>query len=347
MTVPASAADVAPFAAARDRAAAAPVTTLRVKVVGTGFYAPAQVETTCDIAPRIGKDAEWVSSRTGVLQRRVSAENMALMGARAAREALGQGPPPDLILNASAIPQQLIPDSSVFIEQELGYEGIPSHSIHATCLSFLVALHAAACYLSSGVYNRILIVSSEVATPGRNYAQPESASLFGDGAAAAVVETPSANESSGLLGWRMQTWPRGAGLSEVRGCGTRCHPNSPATRQEDNLFTMDGRRLYRMARSCFAAVFHGALQDAGLTATDLDVIIPHQASRHGIDAFTYFDIPPAKIVSILRDYGNCVAASIPMALALAQREGRLRRGCNVLLGGAGAGLSVGVAILRW
>ena len=171
---------------------------------------------------------------------------MAVMGARAAREALA-GEVPDLILNASLTPIQLIPDSSVFIQRELGFDGIPSFSLHATCLSFLVGLHTAGALIQTGAYERILLVSSEQGSVCRDYSEPESAALIGDGAAAAVLEPTPRGEGSELHAFTMRTWPSGASYTGLRGCGTRCHPNDPSTRFEDNLFQMRGPRIYRMA----------------------------------------------------------------------------------------------------
>jgi 3-oxoacyl-[acyl-carrier-protein] synthase-3 len=161
---------------------------LRVKVASTGFYAPPRIETAAELAPRIGQTEEWIVTRTGVRERRIADEPLEVMGARAARAALQSGGAPDLIINASTTLRQLIPDNSVFIQRELGYDGIPSYSVHATCLSFLVAFYNASALVASGAYRRVLVVSSEAGAFARNMCQPESAALIGDGAAAAVLE---------------------------------------------------------------------------------------------------------------------------------------------------------------
>jgi 3-oxoacyl-[acyl-carrier-protein] synthase-3 len=225
--------------------------------------------------------------------------------------------------------------------------GVASHSVNASCLSFLVALHAAAAYIASGAHRRVLIVSADFGTRGRNWAEPESAALLGDGAAAAVVEATPPGEASAMLSWRMSTWPEGADLTEVRGAGLRCHPNDPATRPEDNLFHMHGPSVFRLALQHVPGVIRGALEDAGLAPEDVDLVVPHQASGPGLALLSRLGFPPDRVVDIVSEYGNCVAASLPLALAVADREGRLRRGQNVLLAGTGAGLSVAAAVLRW
>ncbi len=320
---------------------------LRVKVASTAFYAPPRVETAAELAPRIGRTEDWIVTRTGVRERRIADEPVEVMGARAARAALQSGPAPDLIVNASTTPRQLLPDTSVFIQDRLGFEGIPSYSIHATCLSFLVALHNAAALVAAGAYRRVLVVSAERPSPNRNMAEPESAALVGDGAAAAVLEPTPKGEASELVGWRMATWPKGAELTEVRGYGQRCDPNDPTTRPEDQMFSMDGPGVFKMARRRVVGLIQGLLADHGLGVDDVDWVVPHQASGPGLALLPRMGFPAERIVNIVGQYGNCVAASIPMALAHLAANARVRRGDRVLLVGTGAGLSVAGALLRW
>jgi 3-oxoacyl-[acyl-carrier-protein] synthase-3 len=320
---------------------------LRVKVASTGFYAPPRVETAAELAPRIGTSEEWIIARAGVRERRISEEPVEVMAAHAARAALGSGEAPDLIVNASVSARQLIPDTSVYIQHELGLEATPSYTIQASCLSFLVALHNAAALVAAGTYRRVLVVSAERGSLGRNMAEPESAALLGDGAAAAVLEPTPMGEASALVGWRMSTWPKGAPLTEVRGQGQRLHPNDPATRAEDNQFTMDGPGVYKMALRHVRPLVQGLLKDHGLTPADVDWVVPHQASGPGLELIPRLGFAAERTVNIIGLFGNCVAASIPMALAHLAASGRLRRGQTVLLVGTGAGFSVAAALLRW
>ena len=191
------------------------------------------------------------------------------------------------------------------------------------------------------------MVSAELGSKARNPREPESAALLGDGAAAAIVEATPEDEASELLGWRMTTWPKGAELSELPGGGMRRHPNDPATRPEDNLFTMKGPKLFKMARQRVADLVGDLLDQCGLRIEEIDLVVPHQASGPALEALPKLGFPPERIVNIIADYGNCIAASIPMALAHADQAGRLRRGDRVLLLGTGAGLSIAGALLRW
>jgi 3-oxoacyl-[acyl-carrier-protein] synthase III len=321
---------------------------MRLHVAKTGFYAPPRIQTAAELGPLIGRSTEWIEKRTGVKERRISDVGMQHLAAAAARDALGDGPAPDLIINASLTPVQLIPDSSVFIQQALGTNGIPSFSIHATCMSFLVGLHTAGALLSAGAYKRILVVSAEQGSICRDMDHPESAALIGDGAGAAVLTPPPAGSQSALLAWKMSTWPEGSDLAELRGCGTSKHPNDPETTKADNLFRMRGPRIYKMAVMKVHEMVDELLATTGMTADDIDVIVPHQASGPAMSTIPRFGgLDPDKIVNIVGEYGNCIAASLPMALATAERTGRLKRGHTVLMLGTGAGLSVAGAILRW
>lgn len=286
-------------------------------------------------------------AHTGVRERRIATtETMEDLAAAASREALGSERP-DLIINASTTPRQLIPDSSVFIQRALGFDGIPSYSVHATCLSFVAGLQLSGGLLVSKQFDRILLVSSETGSISRNFDEPESAALIGDGAAAAVIERTPDGEASQLLAWQMGTWPEGAELTEFRGAGMFRHPNDARTVSSDNLFKMDGPRVYKMARRKVAEVLVRLLEQAGMDRSEIDVVVPHQASGPALEALARYGFDEAKIVNIVARYGNCIAASLPMALFEADRTGLLRRGKTVMLLGTGAGLSVAGAILRW
>lgn len=319
-----------------------------VKITSTGIYVPPKTQTAAELAEIIGRSEKWILSRAGVKERRLAEEPMDVIGAKAAREALGDGPAPDCILNASATPLQLIPDSSVYIQQALGYEGIPSWSVHSTCLSFIVALVNASSLITTGIYKRILIVSSETGTPWRYMKEPESAALFGDGAAAVVLEAAKEGEESALLDWEMKTWPEGADLTTFRGAGTRRPPDRPdLTKPEDNYFHMKGPAVFRMARNKVKGMFDTLFERNHISAKDIDWLIPHQASGRGVASAEEYGFKMDKVVNIVGQYGNCIAASMPMALAIADKEGKLERGQTLLLGGTGAGLSVAFALIRW
>lgn len=317
---------------------------LPVRIAKTAMWAAPRVVTAAEASAEVGRSERWIIERTGVRERRRFDGLPEVQAAEAARPLLADAPV-DLILNASATPRQLIPDTAVFVARELGLDGVPAYSIHATCLSFLVALRHAAALVSSGLHHRVLVVSSEIASRSLDPAQPESAALLGDGAAAAIVESGAPDQ--GILAWRMHTYPEGAHLTEFAGAGMRQHPNDPTTTADHNRFHMNGPRIYRAARKRVGELLDELWQATGYTAADIDLVVPHQASGNGLASLQKYGFEADRVVDILGSYGNCIAASIPMALAHADADGRLERGRLVLLLGTGAGLSVGGALLRW
>ena len=181
----------------------------------------------------------------------------------------------------------------------------------------------------------------------RDFDEAESASLIGDGAGAVLVEPAPEGSDRGLLGYAMQTFPEGAEHAEFRGAGTRFHPNDPRTSTRDNLFHMNGPRLWRLALRHADEVLDRAFGEAGLTRRDVDVILPHQASGPMLSLFSKFGFDQSKVVDQVGSWGNCIAASMPMVLSQAVADGRLKRGGTALLFGTGAGLSIGAALLRY
>lgn len=321
---------------------------MKVKITGVGLYLPPKIETAEDIAPKIGKTAEWIVEKCGVKERRVSLIDVDKMGAIAGKEALGSNNIPDLIINASGVPKQTIPDTSTFYQKAMGFEGVPSFSIHCTCLSFVTAFNTASALISTNIYKKILIISSDRGTRGRNFNEPESASLLGDGAAAVLLEPSKKDEKSELLFYDMKTWPSGAHLTEVRGGGTNKHPQDLDTTYADNLFTMDGPGVYKIARKQVYKMVMKSLKYTRLFQRDIDWVIPHQASGKAVEAYVSIGrFSKEKVISTISSFGNCVAASLPMALAITIKENKIKRGQNIMLIGTGAGLSAACAILKY
>ena len=311
---------------------------MNIKISEFGYYLPEKIQTSLELSLKIGKSESWILSRTGVSERHISDIDVDKMGAKAVLS-MKMNTKPDLIINASGVGKQVLPDTSVFIQKALGWTGIPSFSIHATCLSFMVALVNASGLLNSGFYDRILIVSSERGSKGRNYNQPESASLLGDASACAIVEKDNERKSK-INYWWMNTWPEGANLTEVRGGGTARHPHDSITSFDDNLFHMEGPKVYRLARKKVYGLINQILEENNLTRDDIDLVIPHQASGSAVQAYVkYGGFPKEKVIDIIATTGNCVAASIPLAMAIAYKNGQLKRGNKVLIIGTGAGLS--------
>ena len=318
---------------------------LKFKITGSGYYTPPKIETANELALKIGKNKDWIILKTGVLERRISEIDVDKMAAIACKNAIGRGTLPDLIINASGVPKQTIPDTSVFIQKELGFSGIPSFSINSTCLSFLTAFHTASTLIQSKQYKKILIVSSDRGSIGRNFSEPESSALLGDAAAAIILE-PS--KTARLIDYKMETYPEGALFTQVKGGGTYRHPDNPQTIDKDHYFTMSGPQVYKMARKKVYSMISKILSKNNLSIQDINLVIPHQASGTAIKAYSKFGgFDEGKVMNIISKYGNCVSASIPLALCIAIEENKIQDGDLVMMIGTGAGLSVASAIFKF
>lgn len=322
---------------------------LNVKLAGLGCYLPERIVTSAELELAYGLEPGWVERATGVRERRrATHETTVGMGAAAGQRALaaaGMAPAEvDLIIAAASGPQQAIPCTAAYLQRGIGAPDGASAclDLNATCLSFLFALQTAAHLVAAGSYRAALIVSSELAGPTLNPREPESAVLFGDAAAAAVVVRTPPGEASAVVWEQFATHSSGADLTTIRGAGTLHHPNDPATTAEMNLFTMDGVRVYKKAARLVGPFLEGFLQRAGWRREEVQAVVPHQASGHAIGLLSArYGFAPAQVVANLAARGNCVAASIPLALAEAVAAGRVARGDRVLLVGTGAGLTVG------
>ncbi len=327
---------------------------LPVRISGIGSYLPARVVSSDELEVELGLAPGWILERTGVRERRrCVGESSAFMAAAAARDALATAglQPADLtaIIGASSTPQQAIPCTAVFVQRELGApEGVAAcFDVNATCLSFLAAFDVAARLVAGGAHRHVLVFSSESAAHSLNPHEPESAVLFGD-AAAAVVVSHAGESGAALHTTRLQTWNSGAELSQISGGGTLHHPNDPNTTTSHNLFAMRGPQLFRKAAPLLLPFMDELCGSAGWSRDEIAAVVPHQASRHGIElGWKLLGFREDQIVVNLATRGNCIAASIPLALAEAVASGRVSRGDRVLLFGLAAGLSLGGAAITF
>jgi 3-oxoacyl-[acyl-carrier-protein] synthase-3 len=317
------------------------------RIAATNFCVPPLTETSQQLAPRIGRSAEWIIENTGVHSRCVSGElkDPAILAADAARPIITSHGPPDCVIYAGAIPRQMLPDLSVFVHRELALEGVPALSVNMACLSFLSALTVADSLIERGVYRRIMISVAELASRGRNFDEPESAALLGDGAAAVLIEETQG--ASCIRHSRLETWSDGSELAGLRGGGTFLAPDDPQIMPADHRFFMHGDQLLRATVPRLRKFLDRFFDDCGCSQDDIQLVIPHQPSGPALQLLTRWGFEDARVVSIIARYGNCVAASMPMALAIAVQDNRLQRGDRVLFLGTAAGISLGAALVIW
>ncbi|AWN22550.1 beta-ketoacyl-ACP reductase [Deinococcus irradiatisoli] len=321
------------------------------RILATAQALPQRVVTTQEVARLCGVPAELAQARSGVTERRwLSASESALsLGVQAAQRALAEANlnpnEVDVLLNASGSQLQPIPDGAPLIARALGLSGLAAYSLHATCLSFLLALQHAALLIAGGQARHVLIVSSESGSLGLNFAQAESSLLIGDGAAA-VLLGPAEHEAQGLHAARFETYPEGAEHTRIRAGGSLLNDRSPEIRREDYLFEMQGLGVLKLA----GRVVPGFLERLrpGLSAglPGIQRVIPHQASAAGLSLMRRYGWPEDQVEVTLPHLGNVIAASLPLTLHQALSTGRARGGDTLLLVGTGAGLTVGGLIVR-
>lgn len=324
-----------------------------VRISGWGAYAPSTVLTNADLARLVDTSDDWITSRTGIRERRVAAphETTATMGAIAGKRAVavaGLAPDDiDLIVLATLTPDHLTPATAVLVKEALGNHRAAAFDIGAACSGFVYGYATAHAYVQSGMARHALVIGSELLTRFLDFSDRSTCILFGDGAGA-VVLSASDEEGGGLGGLELTADPDGAWNIWIPAGGAR-RPTSEATiSAAEHYMRMDGRETYRFATRTIASSALAAVQRAGWTPDDIDLIVPHQANVRIIESVAKgLGIPMDRFFINLDRYGNTSAASVPMALAEAVDAGRLQPGSKVLFVAFGAGFTSGAAAVTW
>lgn len=329
-----------------------------IKILGTGHVLPNTCVLSSELDQQLGYPQGKIEQVGGVYKRYFAGinETAATLAAAAAHRALNAAGLSlndiDCLVATSATMDQGMPSNAALIHAELGLSerAIPAFDINASCLGFLAALDSLTWMITGGGYERILVVAADLASCGLNWDDLESSAIFGDGAAAAVIGRSASNNSGPrLLATRLNTYSAGAHFCEIPAGGSRHHPTritqefAPLTK-----FHMDGKKVFRLAAEVMPNFIATLLQDAGKLQQDIDWFVPHQASQLAIHHLTKrLNVAPEKVINIFANHGNQVAASLPTALDIAIRDGRIQRGHQLMLIGTGAGLSMGGAVLEF
>lgn len=328
-----------------------------VKIKGTGKYLPERVVSDAELDKILGTTPGWVNKITGVGTRHYAStdETASYMGARAAEAALADAglsfSEVDCLVCTSGTKEQPLPSTAVFIQQAMGQadSGVPAFDIDATCLSFLVGLDVMSYMVEAGRYKNVLLVATEIASVGLNWQDKESSALFGDGAAAVVIGPAETGDSSRILHASLKTYSSGARYSEIAGGGTRLHPqNYTAEDALPYLFHMDGQAIFRKASKLLPDFIADMLSATGNKMDDFTLVIPHQGSAMAMRLLRKkLGIAEDCFLDNTAGHGNTIAASIPMGLHEAIRQGRISRGDRIMLIGTAAGLSLGGMIIDY
>ena len=318
------------------------------RITGTGSYLPPRRLTNGQMAEMLARRGletsdEWIVERTGIRARHfaddgVASSDLAVEASRRALDAAGRAPADiDLIIVATSTPDMVFPSTACFVQQKLGIAGGPAFDVQAVCSGFVYALSIADAMIRTGGAQRALVIGSEVFSRILDFDDRTTCVLFGDGAGAVVVE---ASERPGILATELHADGRYAGIL--------CTPGTVANGKilGDPLLKMDGQAVFKLAVGVLDSVARSVLAKADRTEADIDWLVPHQANIRIMQSTARkLKLPLDKVVVTVDEHGNTSAASVPLALDVAVRAGRIREGDTVLLEGVGGGFTWGAVLL--
>ena len=325
------------------------MTVLRSVVLGYGSYLPARILSNDELVRSVQTTDEWIVQRTGIRERHIAAageltSGLALHAARAAiANARVEANSIDLIVLATSTPDQTFPATAVTVQAGLGITRGTAFDLQAVCSGFIFALSVVDAMLKNGAYKRALVIGAETFSRILDWNDRTTCVLFGDGAGAWVVEAqpqPGTSADRGILTTHLRSDGRHKSKLYVDG--------GPSSTQTVGHLRMEGREVFKHAVAMITDVIHDAFKATGTTAADIDWFVPHQANKRIIDGSAHkLGIAPEKVVLTVDRHGNTSAASIPLALADAVADRRIKRGNLILLEAMGGGFTWGSALLRW
>ena len=318
-----------------------------ISITGLGSYVPERVLTNAELSTLVDTSDEWIMERTGIRERRIAAPDEALtdLALPAAREALEQAGVAakdiDLLVCATVTPDMMFPTSSALLADELGAPDAAAYDLLAGCTGFMYAVAQAYGMIAAGLAQRSLVVGGDVLSRILDWTDRSTLVLFGDGAGAVVLERV---ERPGFLGFELGADGGGGLHLSLPGSGSRRIEDGTG----NGFVHMNGREVFRFATRVLVSSAQAVLERCGVSVDDVDVYVPHQANVRIMDhAAEKLGIPRERMVVNVDRYGNTSSGSIPLALAEAQRDGRLKKGDLVLMTGMGAGLTWGSGLMEW
>jgi 3-oxoacyl-[acyl-carrier-protein] synthase-3 len=326
---------------------------LRSRITGTGSALPQKVLSNHDLEKLVDTNDEWITTRTGIKERRIASEGeytstFAIAAAKRAMEMAGiTAKQLDLIVVGTITPDFPFPATACIIQNELGAKNAAAFDLSAACSGFIYGLSIADAFIKSGQAKKALVIGVEVLSRIVDWSDRNTCILFGDGAGAAIVE--ASESESQIMSTHIFTNGAHWNLLCQPGGGSRNSISNPKTIEEKLFYLrMEGNEVFKYAVRAMGDAACAALEHNGVKADDLDLLIPHQANRRIIEATgKRIGLPEEKVFVNLHKYGNTSAASIPIALDEANREGRLKPGNLILLDAFGGGFTYGSALIRW
>jgi 3-oxoacyl-[acyl-carrier-protein] synthase-3 len=319
--------------------------TMYSRIIGTGGYLPEKILTNHDLESMVDTSDEWIRTRTGIMQRHIAAENqmasdLALEASRRAIEASGiQVRDIDLVVVATTTPDMIFPSTACILQHKLGLSDGPAFDVQAVCSGFIYALATADMFVSSGKCRNALVVGTEVYSRIMDWTDRSTCVLFGDGSGAVVL---TRDERPGILSSHLHA---DGSYSQVLAAPGNIRAGKI---QGTPFITMEGNTVFKFAVKVLEEAVQEALNANNLQTSDIDWLVPHQANIRIITSTAKkLGIPNEKVVTTVAQHGNTSAASIPLALDQAVRDGRIRPSQHIVLEGVGGGFTWGSVLIRW
>lgn len=324
----------------------------KTKIAGTGSYVPERILTNADLEKMVETSDEWISTRTGIKERRIAAKgeaasDLAYCASKEALQAAGIKPEDlDMIIVATITPDMVFPATACILQQRLGVRDVPAFDLEAACSGFLYGISIASQFIGTGLYNNILVVAAETLSKIIDWEDRNTCVIFADGAGAAILQ-PS-NNNSRIISIYLGADGGGADLVGVPAGGSRMPASFETVRNKQHYMKMKGNELFKRAVKIMVKAANISLKKGDLEYGDVDFFIPHQANIRIIKAVAKrINLNMDKVYVNLNKCGNMSAASIAVALDQAVREGKVKRGNKVLLTSFGGGLTWGSIVLEW
>ena len=322
---------------------------IRSVVQGCGSYLPERVVTNEELAKTVETTDEWIQQRTGIRQRHIAAEgeftsHLAIKASQRALDHAGlKGSDLDLIVLATATPDETFPATATRVQAELGMTGGAAFDVQAVCAGFVYAVSVADSLIKNGIASTALVIGAETFSRILDWDDRGTCVLFGDGAGAIVLKGEQGTGTSadrGILANALHSDGRQHDILYVDG--------GPSSTRTTGFLRMEGKEVFKHAVVNMAAVVGEVLEKAGLESKDIDWLVPHQANKRIIDGTgRKLGLPPERVVVTVDRHANTSAASIPLALDVAVKDGRIKRGDLLLMEGIGGGLAWGASLVRW
>ena len=326
----------------------------RAKITALGCYTPPRILTNKDLENMVATSDAWIRERTGILERHivdkgVATSDLAYEACKKLFEQRGLSPSEiQSLIVATVTPDTFFPSTACLLQNRLGMHGAWGFDLSAACSGFLYALVTGAQFVGSGTHDKVLVVGADVMSSIINYEDRTTCVIFGDGAGAVLLEPAEPGEDVGILDFIHEIDGSGGPYLQMPAGGSRMPSTVETVRKKLHYVHQDGQQVFKYAVRKMYEVSQAILHRNALTVDDVDMFIPHQANRRIIEAATErMGLHPDKVLINIDRYGNTTAATIPLATADAIQQGKLKKGGVVLYAAAGAGYTVGAALVRW